>query len=66
MKVAKETQLKLYKVLGVPVLLYGSAIMYFEKKDENKITPAEMKFLHAVKKCTREDRVSNQEIRQNL
>lgn len=65
-KVRKETQLKFYKVLAVPVILYGSESWILRRKDESKITAAEMRFLRSVEGVSRSDRIPNDEIRQRL
>ncbi|PSN39989.1 hypothetical protein C0J52_25074 [Blattella germanica] len=47
-KIRKETQLKFHKVLAVPVILYGSESWILRRKDESKLTAAEMRFLRSV------------------
>ena len=58
--------MKFYKTSAVHVLLYGSESWILRKQDLNKITAAEMKFLRSVKGCTREDRITNTQIRADL
>jgi hypothetical protein len=41
-KTRKETNLKFYKIMAVPVLLYGSETWTLRKKDWNRIQAAEM------------------------
>jgi hypothetical protein len=53
MKTRKETNLKFYKIMTVPVLLYGSETWTPRKRDWNRIQAAEMKYLRTVKGCTR-------------
>jgi hypothetical protein len=53
MKTRKETDLKFYKIMAVPVLLYGSETWAPRKRDWNRIPAAEMKYLRTVKGCTR-------------
>ena len=45
---------------------YGSETWVIEKKDEQKIQTAEMKFLRSVKRCSRRDHIRNEEIRSYL
>jgi hypothetical protein len=39
----KETSLKFYKVMAIPVLLYGYEKWTLKKRDRNRIQAAEMK-----------------------
>jgi hypothetical protein len=43
-------------------LLYGSEAWVRRQKEDNGIPAAEMRFLRAVKRCTREDRIINESI----
>ena len=52
METRKETRLKLYKVMPVPVLLYGSGTWV----PANRIQASEMRFLRSVKRYARRDR----------
>ena len=45
----KETSLKLYKVMTVPVLLYDSEIWVPGKEHFSRIQTLEMRFLRSVK-----------------
>jgi hypothetical protein len=65
-KTRKETNLKFFKIMEVPVLLYGSETWTLRKTDWNRIQAAEMKYLRAVKGCTRLDQVRNEDIRNEL
>ena len=65
-KVRRETLLKFYKVMSLPVLLYGSETWVLNKRDRMKIQSAEMKFLRNVAGYKRTDRKRNVEIRQEL
>jgi hypothetical protein len=62
-KTRKETNLKFYKIMAVPVLLYGSEIWTPRKRDWSRIQAAEMKYLRTVKGCTRLDQIRNKYIR---
>ena len=65
-KVRKETKLKLYKTMAVPMLLYGSETWVESKAEKSRIQAAEMRFLRRVKGCTRLDRFRNDDIRREL
>jgi len=47
-KTLKETRLKLYNTLALPVLLYGSESWTIKARDARRITAAEMKVLSLV------------------
>lgn len=65
-KTRKETQIKLYKTVAVPTLLYGSETQVTKKKEESRIQAKEMKFLRRVKSCIRQDRLRNHDIQGEL
>lgn len=65
-KTRKETQIKFYKTMAIPTLLYGCEAWTLKKNDINRIQSAEMKFLRGVKGCTRLDRYRNDDIRNEL
>jgi hypothetical protein len=50
--------------MAIPSFLYGSEGWMLRRKDESSIQSAEMKFLHAVKGCTRLDHSRNKKIRE--
>jgi hypothetical protein len=58
-KTRKETNLKFYKVMAIPVLLHGCEIWTLKKTDCNRIQAAEMKYLRTVKGCTKIDQLRN-------
>jgi hypothetical protein len=64
-KTRRETNLKFYKIMAVPVLLYGSETWTLRKRDWNTIQAAEMKYLRTVKGCTRLE-IRNEDIRNEL
>jgi hypothetical protein len=64
-KTRKDTQLKFYKTMAVPVLMYGSEAWTIKKKDISRIQSTEMKFSRSVKRCTM-DYIRNEEIRTEL
>ena len=65
-KTRKDTKLKFYKVMAVPVLMYGSESWILKEADKNKIQAAEMRFLRKVKGCSRRDHIRNETIREEL
>jgi len=47
-KARLEPQLKLYKIMVVPMAIYGDEIWIVRKNHETEIQTAEMKFLHVT------------------
>jgi hypothetical protein len=50
--------------MAIPSLLYGSEGWILRSKDKSSIQSAEIKFLCAVKGCTRLDHIRNEKIRE--
>lgn len=65
-KVREDTQLKFYKTMAVPTLLYGSETWVDKTSYRNNIQSAEMRFLRSVKGYSLKDKIRNEEIRQKL
>jgi hypothetical protein len=65
-KTRKETNLKFYKIIAVPVLLYGSETWTLRKRDWNRIQATEKKYLRTVKGCTRLNQIRNEDMRNEL
>ena len=65
-KARLDTQTRLYNILAVPVVLYGSEAWTTTKLKEQRLRAAEMAFLRKIKGLTREDRVRNMTIRNEL
>ena len=65
-KVRKETLLKFYKDLAVPMLLYGSECWTLNKELIRRLEVAEMKFLRFVAGYTLMDKKKNEDIRREL
>jgi hypothetical protein len=65
-KTRKDTRLKFYETISVPILIYGSEAWVLSKREESKIQSSEMLFLRNVKGCSRIDRIKNDDIRQEL
>jgi hypothetical protein len=56
-KTRKDTQLKFYKVMVVPTLLYGYEIWALNRSGKRKIETAEMRFLRHDAGYTRRDEI---------
>ena len=65
-KILKAAQLKLYNMIAVPTLLYGSECWTLRKTDLRQMELPEMKFLRLVKGCIRGDRIRKATNRQEL
>jgi hypothetical protein len=65
-KTGKTTQMKFYKVMALPVLLYGRETWTIKTKDMNKIQATEMRYLRLVKGCTKLDHIKNEDVRKEL
>ena len=55
-KTQLSTQIKFYKVMAVPVLMYDSENWSLNRSDKRKIEAAEMRFLRSMTGCTLWDR----------
>ena len=62
----RETKLKFYKVMAVPVLLYGCEFWTLTRKEERTIEAAEMRFLRSVAGCKLLDKRKSEDIRNEL
>jgi hypothetical protein len=62
----KDTQPKFYKVMAVPVLLYGCENWALNRVDRRNIETAETKFLRRVAGFTVRDEVRNTTTREEL
>lgn len=63
-EVAKETKMKVLKVVYRPILTYGCEQQLISHKQKRKIKAAEMKYLRKVKGKKRTDRTKNDLIRE--
>ncbi|XP_075213729.1 uncharacterized protein LOC142319938 [Lycorma delicatula] len=61
-RVRSDKMMKLYKSIAVPVGLYGSETCL----TSSRLQAAEMRFLRAIIRITRKDKVRNDEVRQQL
>jgi hypothetical protein len=65
-KTRTVTQMKFYKVVARPTLLYGSERWVTTTQDMTCLEAAEMHFLRSVKGCTRLDKIRSEVIRKEL
>jgi hypothetical protein len=65
-KTRKTTQMKFYKVMALPVLLYGSEAWTIKRKNMRKIQATEMRYLRSVKGYTNLGLIKNEDIRKEL
>ena len=65
-KTRTETQMKFYKVVARPTLLYGSETWVTTTRDMTRLEAAEMRFLRSVKGYTRLDKIRSEVIRKEL
>jgi len=65
-KTHTDNQIKFYKVLARPTLLYGSETWVTTKRDMVHIEAEAMRFLRSVKGYTRLDKIRSEVIRKEL
>jgi hypothetical protein len=65
-KMRKDAQIKFYKPLEVPMLMYGSKIWTIFRRQKKQIVTAEIKFLRSVAGYSRENQIRNTKIREEL
>ena len=65
-KIRTDTQLKFYKVVARPSLLYGSETWVTTKRDMTRLEAAEMRFLRSVKRYTILDKIRSEILRKEL
>ena len=65
-KTQLSTQIKFYKVMAVPVLMYGSENWSLNRSDKRKIEAAEMRFLRPMTGYTLWDKKRSSDIREQL
>ena len=61
-----STQIKFYKVIAVPVLMYGSENWSLNRSDKRKIEAAEMRFLRPMAGYKLWDNKKSSDIREQL
>jgi hypothetical protein len=62
-KTRTDTQMKFYKVLARPTILYGSETWVTTTRDMTRLEAAEMRLLSSVKGYTRLDKIRSEVIR---
>jgi hypothetical protein len=65
-KTLKETRIKLYKTLALPVLLYGSETWTIKARDAGRITVAETKYMRRTAGYIWTDYKTNTQIAKEL
>ena len=65
-KTRKDTRIKFYKTMVIPVLLYGSKVQVTTKKYKAEFKGSELKFLRETKGTTVLDDINNETIRKEL
>jgi len=65
-KTHTDTQMKFYKVITRPTLLYGSETWVTAKRDMTRLEAAETRFLRSVQGYTRLDKIRSEVIRKEL
>jgi len=61
-----DTQMKFYKVVARPTLIYGRETWVTTKRDMTRLEAAEIRFLKSVKGYTRLDKIRSEVIRKEL
>ena len=61
-----DTQIKFYKIMAVPMVMYGSENWALNRSERRRIETNEMKFLRRVAGLNLLDQVSNNDIRNSL
>jgi hypothetical protein len=61
-KTRKETKMKFYKMMALPLMFYGSEGWTVKKEDKTRIRS----FLQSVRGCTIMDTIRNENIRKEL
>ena len=65
-KTRTDTQVKFYKVVARPTLLYGNETWVTATRDMTRLEAAERRFLRNVKGYTRLDKIRSDVIRKEL
>ena len=65
-KTRKDTMIRFYKVLAVPLLTYGSENWVLNRTAKRRIETAEMRFLRRIPGYTLRDHIPNHKIREEL
>ena len=65
-KIQLSTQINFYKLMAVPVLMYGSENWSLNRPDKRKIEAAEMRFLRPMAGYTLLDKKRSSDIKEQL
>jgi len=65
-KARTDTEIKFYKFVARPSLIYGNETWVTTKRDMTRLEAAEMRFLRSVTGYTRLDKIRNEVIRKEL
>jgi hypothetical protein len=65
-QMAKETKLRIHNIIAKAALKFGSEVWVLEKRDEQRLEAAQMKFLRHLQGITKLDKEKNESIRTKL
>ena len=65
-KISIRTKKKLYEILVMPALLYGSECWCLKREDERKLLVVEMSWLKGILGKSRRERIRNEIIREKM
>jgi hypothetical protein len=65
-KVQRQTRLRTFNTLAIPILLCGSEAWTLKEQDNSRITAAEMKFMRKTAKYTWQDHRRDQDVTEEL
>jgi hypothetical protein len=65
-KTQLSTEIKFYKIMTIPVMIYGTDNWSLNRSDKRKIEAAEMRFLRPTVGCSLLDKKRSSDIREQL